>query len=246
MQHSSLFSVEIPIPPILRAAASLTGGALTNTADNLKFYCLSAGVPGMQLATSQIRRYGYGPIEEKPFLPIFAPVDMRFIADGKGAIWNYFDLWIKSIVNHDARFGINTATGLAYNGNELGGFVSGTAYPYELNYKRDYAVDVKIKLYDPTGKNTLSIILREAFPKFMGDSNLHWGDSNNMVLIPIQFTFIDWYNVVLVNDGSISESELSETFGAINSLNINDNTKLLSQSEILNYSNSILNKIQNR
>jgi hypothetical protein len=198
----------------------------------------------MQLATSQIRRYGYGPLEEKPFMPLFAPSDMRFLADGKGAIWNFFDLWTKCIVNHDARYGINTATGLAYTGDELAGSVSATMMPYELNYKRDYAVDIVIRLYNPNGENTVSIVLREAYPKFIGDAPLAWGDINNVVLVPVQFAFIDWYNVVLPGDGSLSFLDLSGSLDAVSSLLVGNSTVLMSDQDAQAYVNNILNSIR--
>lgn len=244
VQHASLYSVEIPIPPVLRAASPVTGGALTTTANELKFYCQGTGIPGMQLATSQIRRYGYGPLEEKPFLPLFAPSDMRFLADGKGAIWNFFELWMKCIVNHDTRFGINTPTGLAYTGDQLSGSVSATMNPYELNYKRDYAVDVVLRLYNPKGEVTVSIVLRDAYPKFIGDAPLSWGDANNVVLVPVQFTFIDWYNMVLAGDGSLSFDEIFGSLDAVSSLLVGQATTVLSQNDLQLYTNSILNNIR--
>lgn len=219
-QKTNLFSVEIPICNGLNAASPVVGGSFAATQQNLKFYCEATELPGMQLATSQIRRYGYGPSEEKPFMPIFSGANMRFIGDGGGSVWNYFQAWLKFIINTDARNGVNAATGFVYNGTNVSGSISGAAYPYEVAYKQDYAVDITISLYNKSGNVTIQTILRDAFPKFIGDIPLSWGDNNNIMRIPIQFSFMDWYNNILAGDQSITFAQSAATVATINTLNI--------------------------
>ena len=55
----SYFYIEIAPPPMLRDEVE--------TARNLAFLCESTNLPGVAFASSDIKRYGYGPIEKKPY-----------------------------------------------------------------------------------------------------------------------------------------------------------------------------------
>lgn len=220
-QPTTLFTVDIPMPIGLSAISAVTGGTFSSTVTNLKFYCTASNLPGMQFATAPVRRYGYGPVEEKPSVPIFAPIDLQFLADGKGAIWSFFYAWKNFIVNFDARRGMTGATGIQYSGSLAQSSVRGGAMPYELAYKRDYVVDVTITLYSPTGESTMSIVLRDAFPKFLGDVSLNWGDFNNLARIPVQFAYTDWYNLSIGGQSALSLSDLLATQGSLNNVNQN-------------------------
>ncbi|MDR3502879.1 MAG: hypothetical protein P4L79_09875 [Legionella sp.] len=209
------FQVQIIPPPALLALLSSTNtSAFATTAGMLPFFCEAAQIPGVELATSNIHRYGYGPVEKKPYAVNFSEVNLRFLGDGMGEIWNFFQAWIKLIVNFDARNSINTAT------STIAGTTSGTVYPYEIAYKEDYAIDLAIYIYDKASNKTISLILREAYPLFLGDIKLEWMGAKEIMKIPVTFTFVDWYNEMLAGGSVVNYNTIVNTLDAIMNLNI--------------------------
>ena len=91
LQHDCLFEVVIPIPTGLTAVGTAVGTtSFSTTANAISTFAEATNLPGMQLATSGVNRYGYGPIEQKPFMPLFSTCDMRILADNDGAMWTFF------------------------------------------------------------------------------------------------------------------------------------------------------------
>ena len=196
-QHDCLFEITIPIASGLAAIGTAINTTIfTNTNNLLSMLCEASNLPGMQLATSGVNRYGYGPIEQKPFMPTFSTCDVRLLADGNGQVWSYMQSWLNFILNFNVSQGIGTATGFGATGAlGLGGTAAGTQNPYELNYLVNYAVDITITLFQPDGTQNMALVLRNAYPKFIGDPQLNWGSMNNLMRIPISFSFVDWYNL---------------------------------------------------
>lgn len=156
---------------------------LTNTSRFIEFWCESANIPGVSLNVNEVRRYGYGTIEKKPYASLNNDINMSFIGDAKGAIWTYFQQWLRLIVNYDMRQGITAQSGI----------MPGQT-PFLLSYKEEYAVDIYLYVFDDSGNEILRIVLREAYPIFVGDVQLNWGDTNSLMRIPVTFTVYDWYN----------------------------------------------------
>lgn len=178
------FLVRMPVP------RGLYGSPVTTLSQNVsrmvEFWCEQANIPGVSLPTTEVRRYGYGTIEKKPYSSLNNDITLTFIGDGKGEIWTYFQQWMRLIVNYDVRKGINGQTGLTRGQT-----------PFELTYKEQYGVDISIQVYDDTGKEVIRVILRDAYPIFVGDIQLNWADTNSMMRVPVTFTVFDWYNDLL-------------------------------------------------
>lgn len=155
----------------------------SDTVRFLEFWCEGTNIPGVSLSTTEIRRYGYGAMEKKPYVTLSNDITMSFIGDAKGIIWAYFQNWIKLIVNYDMRNGITGSTGILRNQK-----------PFELAYKDDYAVDIHISVFDDVGNESIHVVLRDAYPTFVGDIQLNWGDTNSLMRVPVTFSFFDWYN----------------------------------------------------
>ena len=173
-------------------AQALVGTTQGQQASLLQFWADSASIPAAALATADIRRYGYGAVEKKPFAPLFTDVNLTFICDGNAETWNFFYNWISLVCNFrwattqsgDAGGGIQDVTGVIPN-----------QHPYELAYKTDYIADAHIQVYDPTGQLQMEIVLREAYPIFLGDLPLNWASTDAYIKIPVTLTFFDWYPV---------------------------------------------------
>lgn len=170
----SYFYVEIPPPPFMRQA--------TEEARNLAFLCESTNLPGVLLGTSDIRRYGFGPIEKKPFAPIFTDTTFTFFADASGMVQKFFYKWMNGIVKFDeVHFG---------PGGEIG--FGEVIEPFEVNYKNRYATDIIITTVDESNNDIINVRLRDAFPIFMGDISLGWGDTDSISRLPVNFTYYNW------------------------------------------------------
>ncbi len=165
------------------APQGLAATTLANTVRSLEFWCESSNIPGVSLNTTEVRRYGYGNIEKKPYVSQNNDVTMSFFGDAQGIVWSYFQQWMRLIVNYDMRNGILGNTGILRN-----------QAPFELAYKEQYGVDIHLYVFDDAGKVAIHVVLREAYPIFVGDIQLNWGDTNSLMRIPVTFTVYDWYN----------------------------------------------------
>jgi hypothetical protein len=169
----SYFYVEINTPKMMYRDS--------NNARTLAFLCETASVPGVSLAVSDIRRYGYGPFERKPHGATFVDMTMSFFADGSGLVQKFFYKWMNGIVKFDE---------LPFGPVGQAGNVA--VAPFEVNYKENYKADILITTVDESNNDIINIRLRDAYPIFMGDVNLGWGDSDNVSRIPITFTYYNW------------------------------------------------------
>lgn len=182
--RNNKFLVEIPIPRTLQTMnSSVLRQNIQETQKFLEYYCEATNLPGLALNTNDIRNAGYGPVEKKPYNTTFTDINLIFVSDSSGDNLRFFHQWIKSIQNFDLR---NTLSGSVLSTNDQS--------PYELNYKSDYCVDMKIRVYDEQGAEIVSLTLGEAYPIFVGDIPLNWGDKNNYIRIPVTFTFLSWWD----------------------------------------------------
>jgi len=184
----SLFYVEI-VPP-----KSMFGTAERDNAKSLAFLSESANLPGVSLATTDVRRYGYGPTERKPYAPIFVDTTITFLVDNKGVVQSFFYKWINSIVKFDTVVGGN---GSVFNNRLIN--------PFEVNYKDDYSSDIIITTVDDSNNDIVNVRYTKAFPIFMGDISLGWNDTDSVARLPITFTYYNW-KIEAINLNQISEN----------------------------------------
>lgn len=186
--RTNKFLVRIHLPRGMQNYAVLNG-----TARYLEYWCESVNIPGVSLATMDVFRYGYGNYEKKPYNAITNDVNLGFISDAGASVWSFFQQWLRMIVNYDMRDGINNGS----NGTTSNGVLPGQL-PFQLAYKEDYVSDVQILVFDEqTDVPHLVIVLREAFPLFVGDVALNWNDTNNVARVPITLSCYDWYNATM-------------------------------------------------
>lgn len=177
--RNNRFLVDIPVPPKL--AGVLNVGGFSPSTSVLSFYCKAAPLPGIGILTSDVYRYGYGPIERRPYGTVVNDAMMHFYVDGNNFVRKWFRNWIRLIVNPDSERGIN------------GTFAPTGQSSYEFGYKRDYAVDIKITAFSPEGGEVIGVTLVEAFPNYIGDTMQDWDDRNSNMMLPVSMTFKDWY-----------------------------------------------------
>lgn len=169
LQRSNHFYVTIPNPKV---SAGDIGPIL------LPFLTDAANLPGVSFATSEVRRYGTGSVERKPYVPIFTDTQMSFYGDGSGTVHKFFYNWMNGIIKFDN--GVNGKAGRS------------KLKPFEVEFKKDYAVDITITTIDEKERKIKEFKLYEAYPVALGDISMNWADTDGYVKIPVTFTFTRW------------------------------------------------------
>ena len=136
--------------------------------------------PGVSMATTEIKRYGVGPIERKPYLPIFTDQQFTFINDSQSLIHKFFYLWMNGIVGYDA---------LPQGGAARDIF---NKFPYEVEYKDQYTTTIDMYIYNEVQNKVGVLKLENAYPLFLGDIQRGWADTDQLVRFPVTFTYSHW------------------------------------------------------
>lgn len=136
--------------------------------------------PGIQLMTSTVRRHGVGPLEKKPYSAGFNDVNISFIGDASGVIHQFFYVWMSSIIGFD---------NLPQAGVAVDSFYG---KPFELSYRDSYKTTIDIVTYDEIQQKIGVIKLYNAYPIALGEIQRDWSSINELVRIPITFTYSHW------------------------------------------------------
>jgi hypothetical protein len=170
----------------------------TNGGSKLTFLCESAALPGIAYQSDEIKMSGYGNIEKRPTGTIFQDIPLTFYSDNDGSVIKYFHSWMQSI------FAFNDAT----NPN-------GSVKNLPMNtfqYPNQYYGTVEITVLDETEKENKIIVykLLEAYPIAIGDVQVDWNMQDQLLKIPVSFTYTAWtatsLDAGIVNNNSITRA----------------------------------------
>lgn len=177
IMRNNLFRVEI-IPPTFMNSTGITNQTLT-------FFCEATNLPGVRINTHQVRRYGVGPKEHMPMNHAFDSLSLNIIADAQGNMLRFFRDWTRAIIE----YGNEGDPGSVPSETPNRGM---TALPYYVNYKQNYESQVTIVVFSPDGQSeSFSMSLLHAFPTDIGDISLSWGSTDQLMTIPVRFSFMD-------------------------------------------------------
>jgi hypothetical protein len=157
-----------------------TGERVTS---DLQFLCSSASLPGIAWATSEIRHYGYGPTEKKPYAPIFTDAELSFLSTADGKIHKFFHDWMVNI----SYFSLDKTI----NGGSTG------ITPYAMRYPEEYQTTIEICTFDRQAKQIVRVKLLDAYPLQLNDIQYGWEAMNSIVQIPVKFTYRSWTSETL-------------------------------------------------
>ena len=196
--RSNLYKLVITMPPGLRSnARALNMPSSMGDLDDICLYCESVTIPGLQLATTDSKPYGYGPMEQKAYAPVFNQMQASFIVDAKGYTLSFFRNWMRAIVNY-------TSEGKAYYRASAPGPRGGKNAVFESSYKAEY--ETMLELYVVSGvanqatDNSLKVeivtktTITRAFPTMLGDAVLNYGVTDQYLSVPVTFSFFDWFS----------------------------------------------------
>jgi hypothetical protein len=201
----SHFLMELGMPAGLKN--SLENNAqnnLKNAHKNLHFFIEASTMPGVSLGTDEIRRYGHGQVERKPYAAVFTEVDILVRSDPKGLNYDFFQSWLKLIVNYDSRLINDRRTPDDVSNPNRGIQYSGA---FEVSYKDFYKTESTITSFDNEGNEVVSLKLKDCFPIYLGDIQYNWSNGNQIVAFPVKLVFSSWYqerNYQSLPDGPVN------------------------------------------
>lgn len=201
------FLISTAMPNIL---ASSPFTQLLNSGGFISIWAESASLPGAMLDMAPVRRYGYGPTENKPWGAHFNDIQVVFRADALGIVHGFLHSWMQSAVNYNYNDTMSNSTSIGTST-----LVSGaSSQSWEVNYKEDYVTTTTISLFDDQGglnqtmqqqgvptdglqklgdlTPAIQIFLRDCFPVAVGDVPLSWGARGEYIKFPVQFNYFSW------------------------------------------------------
>ena len=144
---------------------------------DMKFLCNSAALPGIQIITSDHRRQNMGTFDRRPFGVQATDIPLTFFIDQKGVVLSMFRAWTNHIINYSYTKGEHGRDRFADKGL------------FEVGYRDEYLCDIDIFCLDQKQENIIIYHLYEAFPMQVGDVTTAWAETDNIGLLPVQFTF---------------------------------------------------------
>jgi len=145
----------------------------------LKFFTEAVNIPSVDMDTQQIRRYGYGPVENVAFRPVFTPMNMTFIVEsGKKNILDSVITFMSSITNfmdYD-NMSKNSTSGL----------------PYEVAYKSDYEFNITVDVYNEKENIILTYAFKHCYAKQISGIGLSWAANDAYIKADVIFNYTDF------------------------------------------------------
>lgn len=127
--------------------------------------------PGLNIMTAEYRTFGE--IRESPYGISYQPVNLSIILDNVASAKSYFDDWSNEVFNRDYR-----TTG----------------------YYNDFIRDVAITMHDINGKAIYRVVLKEAYPKMVGDISMDYANKD-IVRLNVSLAFKYWVKEDLFQTG---------------------------------------------
>jgi hypothetical protein len=162
---NSLFVVEITD----NLLSARTGNNIdTITTNDLRFFCQTVTVPGINLDVMQYRPTGVGFPEFMPMSSSPGALNCIFMLDTNHNVITYFHRWINSVINVGGNIGRSGAFGTESR---------------EINYKSEYTTSMVVKHFSAYGpENTVPGFYEYKFegvyPTEVGGVTLSWSDGS--------------------------------------------------------------------
>jgi hypothetical protein len=172
--YTNHFEVYIATPQTIFNSLIGDGGTPVPTqriAENLKFRIDQVRVPGLNLMTTDVNRYGLGATQKMPINSQFQEITFSMMLDEYGEIWKYWYQWLRAI---------NDSTGS-----------ESTLPTYKVEYKDRYSTVMQIVMYDHFGNAINKINLFEAFPTSIREIPLAWGD-NQLIKLNVAIAYTNF------------------------------------------------------
>lgn len=155
---------------------------------NLIMRCDSAQLPGVTALKDEVRRFGYGPVEDSVYGMQFQDMTLGFILDKDASQAKFFDEWMHLITNFTSKGG-----GSMMQTNNKG------MMPYEVGYKDDYSnLQMNITVFDRSQRQVMIYEIYDIFPTSINAVDVSWADSDQLLRYYVRFAYTD-YSVRIPN-----------------------------------------------
>lgn len=208
LARDNLFIVRITPP------AGLFEGTIPM--NDLVFFCRSVDLPALTLETTSVKTQGWGKAESFPINLPYDNLNTVFMIDAEFKVKKFFQRWMQSIVNYD-----NSRSNAAYNGMK----------PFQIAYKDKYVGTVEVVVYSLNdNKITYEYKFENAYPISLGNITTAWDNNNEIMVMPVTFTYGSYSNAgmgesTILNTSGISgnytsgsSSRLGGAFGTIDAV----------------------------
>lgn len=185
---------KVILTPPADLVSVLPGVSNPNTVEDIMLYAESIQLPGLSLATSPIRNNGYGPVEYKPYMPIYGQtIPFVFYVDTKGLMFDFFHTWMRTAINY-------TTEGRSFTNTRFNNM-----NPFEVNYKPKYQTDMDIMVLDQEdgGKIIKQYKVLKAFPVQIPDTQLSYNSTDSILTLTVMFSFFEWYTLRVASPDTI-------------------------------------------
>lgn len=187
IQKPSFAIVNFALPKIFQPQQMMDGDEIPSLVDVAEIATLaryrndSFIQPGVQMSTSEIKRYGVGTIERKPVVPVFLDLPFRYINDSDGVLRRFFAYWMQGIINYQS-----LPTGADAVVDKFG------KRPMEVEYKENYSTDIQIIQYNDANEKVMVINLYNAYPMHLSDISNSWGFQDQFTEFNVTYTYTHW------------------------------------------------------
>ena len=174
---------------------------------DIRFFCKTAAIPGIEIASTDYKPQGYGHGMSLPQGFGSSGMSMIFILDSYNYVLRFFHNWAQRVVNYNS----STASRATSNGNLPGEF----GY---LRGKNGYGMTAVITKFNPhTLDITYEAILHDVYPTNVGSVNLTWDEQNAVSTLPVSFGFSE-FNFSGVDAGTATGGALNRSQGEVKKL----------------------------
>ena len=170
------FELNVTVPPILQGRNIERPGGSNSTSNvtrMMTFRVANIRTPQVSLNTTNIRRYGVGPVQKYAYTSQFNEIIFTITCDEKGTIWHFWHNWLRSVF--DSTGGSDQLTG---NFN--------TFPTYYSRFRDEYSSTVQLNLYDQIAQDektgTLRFDMFETYPVNIMETPLSWSDTRLLEL----------------------------------------------------------------
>jgi hypothetical protein len=163
-EFKSSFSKELARPSKFDVNIPIPLGLIPylGTSRMLTMRCENAELPGRTIATTSMKIYG---VEEKfPYMSSYSDMSLTFIVSDDMKEKKFFDAWLNWI-NPNSSF--------------------------NLKYKKDYSVGLRINQYDVRNEVSYSADLVDAYPIAVNGMDLNWA-ADGYHKLTVTFAYTSW------------------------------------------------------
>jgi hypothetical protein len=164
--RASLFEVEIAGAPQFQVGI---------TSDDVRFFCQTVAVPGINLETTPYRPTGIGFTESMPMGTSPDALNCVFLLDSNHRVITFFHRWISSVVNVSAARG-DTVSGLPR---------------HQIEYKSSYAASSMIIRHYSTSDpfRSYQYLFYGVYPTQVSPVELGWSNKDAPATVSINFSY---------------------------------------------------------